>query len=78
MMARIKAFLDKYTEKFISRKFLVFIISTIGWITGSLTEDNWMSICLAYVGIEGFKDLAVAWKHGIISSTKSLNSKPME
>lgn len=62
MMARIKSFFDKYTERFISRKFLVFILATIGVACGLLTEDNWTSIAIAYVGLEGFADLATRWK----------------
>lgn len=73
MMARIKAFLDKYTEKFVSRKFLVFIIATVGWTAGILSEDNWAALSLGYVGIQGFTDLAVVWK-----GSAGKGFKPME
>ena len=70
-MARVKAFFDKYTEKFISRKFLVFILATIGVAAGFITEDNWTAIAIAYVGMEGFSDLAVRWKSVIGSVVPS-------
>lgn len=77
MMARVKAFFDKYTEKFISRKFLVFILATIGVAAGFVTEDNWTAIAIAYVGMEGFSDLAIRWKSvigSVIHSKKDSKS----
>lgn len=81
-MARVKAFFDKYTEKFISRKFLVFILATIGVAAGFITEDNWTAIAIAYVGMEGFSDLAIRWKsviNSVVSSKRETrNNEPKE
>tara|TARA_R100000152_G_C6781371_1_gene215732 strand:+ start:5261 stop:5473 length:213 start_codon:yes stop_codon:yes gene_type:complete len=63
-MARVKAFLDKYVEKFISRKFLAWGVATYLIATGSLTSDNWVAVTLTYIGSEALVDLAVRWKHG--------------
>ena len=64
MMARAKAFMDKYVERFISRKFMVWLTATGLVFQGSVTSDNWVAISLAYIGIQGFVDLATQWKVG--------------
>lgn len=76
-MARIKSFFDKYTERFISRKFLVFILATIGVAAGFLGEDNWTAIAIAYVGLEGFADLATRWK-GTVGTIGTIITKKTE
>ena len=63
-MTRIKAFADKYTEKFISRKFLAWVTATILCSFGAVTSDNWTAITLAYIGTQALVDMAVQWKHG--------------
>ena len=63
-MARVKAVLDKYIEKFISRKFLAWITATYLVATNHLTSDNWVAVTLTYIGAEALVDLAVRWKHG--------------
>ena len=64
MMTQIKAFADKYTEKFISRKFLAWITATVLCAYGVVTSDNWTAITLAYIGTQALVDMAVQWKHG--------------
>ncbi len=54
--------LDIITEKAISRKFLVWVVASTLLAFGKIDADNWVSITLGYVGIEGFADLAVKWK----------------
>jgi len=63
-MARFKAFMDRYTERFISRKFLAWITATVLCLYGSVTSDNWTAITLAYIGTQALVDMAVQWKHG--------------
>ena len=58
----MKRVADLYLEKFISRKLLVWIISTIFLLTGIITSDQWVAIALGYVGIQGFADMAAKWK----------------
>jgi len=60
----MKAFLDRYTEKFISRKFLAWISATGLCAFGVVTSDNWTAITLVYIGSQALVDLAVKWKHG--------------
>lgn len=64
MVARLKAFTDKYIEKFISRKFLAWITATCLCAYGTVSSDNWAAITLAYIGTQALVDMAVQWKHG--------------
>jgi len=63
-MAKVRAFLDKYTEKFISRKFLAWATASALCYHGFVTSSDWVAVTLAYVGSEALIDAAVAWKHG--------------
>jgi len=63
-MARLKAFADKYIERFISRKFLAWLTATILCAYGVVTSDNWTAITLAYIGTQALVDMAIEWKHG--------------
>ena len=64
MMTRMKAMADKYTEKFISRKFLAWITATSLCTIGMVTSGDWVAVTLAYIGSQALVDLAVQWKHG--------------
>ena len=63
-MARVKAFLDKHTERFISRKFLAWGTATYLCVGGQLTSEDWVAVTLAYIGTQALVDAAVLWKHG--------------
>lgn len=63
-MAQVKAFLDKYTEKFISRKFLAWVTASGLCYWGFVTSEDWVAVTLAYVGSEALIDAAIAWRHG--------------
>ena len=64
MVARIKAFADKYTERFISRKFLAWGTATYLCLNGMVTSSDWVAVSLAYIGTQALVDAAVLWKHG--------------
>ena len=64
MTTEIKAFADKYTEKFISRKFLAWLTATFLCAYGTVTSNDWVAVTLAYIGAQALVDLAVQWKHG--------------
>ena len=53
---------DLVTEKYVSRKLLVWVTATVMLGMGNITPDEWTAITLGYVGIEGMADLAVKWK----------------
>tara|TARA_R100001082_G_scaffold37349_1_gene19644 strand:- start:247 stop:444 length:198 start_codon:yes stop_codon:yes gene_type:complete len=64
MMSQVKAWLDKHTERFISRKFLAWGTATYLVATSSLTSEDWVAVTLAYIGSQALVDLARQWKHG--------------
>jgi hypothetical protein len=59
-----KGWLDKVTEKIISRKFTVFLTATALMLWADLTSDTWGMIAIVYVGSQGVIDAAMMWKHG--------------
>ncbi len=64
IMAALKSFADKYTERFISRKFLAWITATSLCVYGTVTSSDWVAVTLAYIGSQALVDLATQWKHG--------------
>ena len=67
-MARIRSWLDINLTKFMSRKLFVFGIATVMLVLEKITEDNWTPIAIAYIGLEGFADMAIRWKTGVLST----------
>ena len=63
-MEKIKAFLDRMTEKVISRKFLAWITATVLSAQGHIESDDWVAVTVMYIGSEALVDLASRWKHG--------------
>ena len=63
-METLKAFADRHTEKFISRKFLAWLTATGLCLWGAVTSGDWVAVTLAYIGSQALVDLAVQWKHG--------------
>jgi len=54
--------IDVVSEKILSRKLLVWIVSTAFLGLGKITPDEWMAISLGYIGVQGVTDLATKWK----------------
>lgn len=71
MMEKIKAFMDKYFSKFVSRKLLVFAVCTLLVCFGIQIPTEWVAIALAYMGVEGIKDAIVAHNQTVGSSSSS-------
>ena len=63
-MARVKAFMDKHVERFISRKFLAWGTATALCLQGMVTSADWVAVTSAYIGTQALVDAAVQWKHG--------------
>ena len=63
-MARAKAFMDRYVERFISRKFLAWGVATYLCLQTTVTSEDWVAVTLAYIGSQALVDLATQWKHG--------------
>ena len=58
----MKQLLDRNLNKFISRKLMVWLSATGFLCTGYITNEQWVALALAYVGVQGFADIAVKWK----------------
>ena len=63
-MSRVKAFADRYLERFMSRKLLVWISTTSLLLAEYVNSEQWVAISLAYIGSQGIADIATAWKSG--------------
>lgn len=60
--------LDRLLEKAVSRKLIVWLMSSGFLYLGNIDGDQWVAVSLAYVGIQGIADIATAWKSGTILS----------
>ena len=63
-MEKVKAFLDRMTEKIISRKFLAWVTATVLSLNGLLDSEDWVAVTVMYIGSEALVDLAARWQHG--------------
>jgi len=52
-----KAKVDRFINKWFSRKLIVFTVATWGLFSGALTSNEWVTIATAYVGVQGFVDI---------------------
>jgi hypothetical protein len=53
---------DLLAEKIVSKKLLVWGFATGFLISGIITAEEWTSISLGYVGIQGFADMVTSYK----------------
>jgi hypothetical protein len=60
----MKAILDRNLEKFMSRKLLVWVTTTVLLTVDKIDGEQWLAIALAYIGSQGIADIATAWKTG--------------
>ncbi len=63
-MEKVKAFLDRMTEKVISRKFLAWVTATVLTLNQVVESSDWVAVTVMYIGSEALVDLAARWKHG--------------
>ena len=66
-MKKVKAFLDRITEKIISRKFLAWVTATVLTMNDVVASEDWVAVTVMYIGSEALVDLATRWKHGFPS-----------
>lgn len=52
-----KEIADKYLNKWISRKLIVFIIASIGLFTTNITSGDWVIISAVYLGSQTATDI---------------------
>jgi len=55
--------LDNITQKYISRKFLVFVIGTGLALFGNLESSDWVIVSSIYIGSQAIVDLAKIYKN---------------
>lgn len=53
----LKNGLDKLLDKIISRKLLVWITATVLMYGSKITSDDWVLICMVYLGSQGALDI---------------------
>jgi len=49
--------IDKFLNRWISKKLTVLIIGSVGLFKGNLDGDNWTIIATGYVAVQGFVDI---------------------
>ena len=64
MSDEMQARLDRWMERWASRKLIVWATATAFLTFDKLGSDEWVAVALAYIGIEGLADIATRWKHG--------------
>jgi len=57
MSKEMKARIDKFLNKWASRKLIVFVVSCFGLFSGNLTSSDWVILATAYVSLQGFVDI---------------------
>jgi len=62
MGQKVKAFTDRYVEKFISRKFLAWVVATGLALHGVLESEHWVWVTVSYLGTQAAIDAVVALK----------------
>jgi len=53
----MKAFVDNYLNKFISKKLTVFIISCVFVYTQKILSAEWVNIAMVYIGSQACVDM---------------------
>ena len=56
--------IDKFLKKWTSRKLMVFAIASISMFLGLLQASEWVSVALAYIGMQGVADIAATYRFG--------------
>lgn len=49
--------IDKYVNKWVSRKLVVFAVASVGLFTKVIDSGDWVIISTAYISIEGFTSI---------------------
>ena len=60
----MKAIIDKFLAKFVSRKLLVFGVATWLMAMQYVDSETWGMIAIVYIGSQSAIDAVHAWRHG--------------
>ena len=58
-----KGVLDKGLAKIVSRKLLVWATATAALVMGVVPADDWLQVCLLYIGSQAAVDVVTAYRH---------------
>lgn len=70
--------LDHYIFKLISKKLFVWTAATVLVCFDKISSEQWVALSIAYIGTQGFIDLAVSWKTGVVNRIKQIVEKTTE
>jgi hypothetical protein len=59
---RKKAIIDKFINNYLSRKLIVFLITTFGLFSGVITSSDFIIIASIYIGTQGVLDIVSIYK----------------
>lgn len=59
----MKAFVDKYLNKFVSKKLTVFVIACIFVYLGKIAGTEWVNISMMYIGSQAAIDAIIALRN---------------
>lgn len=54
----MKGKIDRFLERWSSRKLMVFAIATLLMISSDLASSDWVTIAVVYIGTQGALDIA--------------------
>ena len=54
----MKGKIDRFLERWSSRKLMVFAIATLLMISSDLASSDWVNIAIVYIGTQGALDIA--------------------
>ncbi|MCW4031010.1 MAG: hypothetical protein NWE80_01455 [Candidatus Bathyarchaeota archaeon] len=57
-----KGWIDRGVAKIVSRKLLVWGTATVALFTGAVPAQEWLQVCLLYIGSQAAVDIVVAYK----------------
>ena len=58
----VKAFIDRNLERFMSKKLLVWVVTTGLLLAEKVDSEQWIILATAYVGTQGFVDVVARFK----------------
>jgi len=58
----MKAKIDQFLNKYLSRKLMVFFIASFGLFAGNLASYDWVIVATVYIGTQGALDFVTKMK----------------
>jgi len=58
-----KGLFDRGISKLVSRKLMVWATATVALFTGVVPAEQWLQVCLLYIGSQAWVDMIVSYKN---------------